>query len=756
MRLSLCWKVISLLLATSTAFAGVRISGTVFEKGTAKPLPLVNIFVLPEALQTTTNEAGEFVFADLPEGEREWIINVTGYKRFKEKFTYQKNHEAVKIYLEKISYTKFETTVVGKLDKRDPAKKTLQQKEFLQVPGAGGDPVRAVENLPGVGQSFDANVAIQGSPPEDTKYLIEGHELPFMFHFFGLNTVAVPETVKSVDFLSAGYGAEFGRAASGIINLNLRRPRTDRLHGMAFVDFTASGGYLEGKIGKTASRNFFVGGRYSYLGEVLKIGADIARKNSDDDNVPPAFSTAPTYYDFNLSYHDDRHERFKFSFITLAAKDKVVGTTSDAKSTIFSGTIFGEFEFFRLIPKLSYQFNPDEKLETSWAAGIDWQRFRPGRQKLNFTSQHYSWRSEYRKKFTPHYEWAVGTDFVYERFHNEVRAAEGFFSGDDALTPLAATKLLITEDTGDDLRQGYYLSNRITLIEDKLILTPNLRYDYFGSHAQGYLQPRGGVIYRINAAANAYFNSGLYYQPEQPFNLSKHTGNPKLEPSKSVHYALKYEHDFRQGSEDGIVVTSGLFYKDMRDLKLRSNAQIKTKNGLVPERFTNDGQGNVRGAELLLKYKQSRAHLNVGYTYTRSRRRAQDDKDYPSPQDQTHNLNLSASYAWNNYILASRFRYVTGTPYTPILGGIYFENADTYVPVSGAKFAERNQDFWQLDVRLDRRWIFNTWILSLYLDVQNVTLRDNQVGTAYSFDYSQSEPTYFIPILPTFGIKGEF
>ena len=111
--------------------------------------------------------------------------------------------------------------------------------------------------------------------------------------------------------------------------LNLRRPRTDRMHGMGFVDFTASGGYLEGKFGNDTQRNFFVGGRYSYLGQLLKIGADIARKNSKDGDVPPAFSTAPTYYDLNLSYHDERHERLKFSLITLISKDKVVSTRED-------------------------------------------------------------------------------------------------------------------------------------------------------------------------------------------------------------------------------------------------------------------------------------------------------------------------------------------------------------------------------------------------------------------------------------------
>ena len=58
MQLSLCWKTISLLCVSGTVFADVRITGTVYEKGTAKPLPKVNIFILPEAIKTTTDDAG--------------------------------------------------------------------------------------------------------------------------------------------------------------------------------------------------------------------------------------------------------------------------------------------------------------------------------------------------------------------------------------------------------------------------------------------------------------------------------------------------------------------------------------------------------------------------------------------------------------------------------------------------------------------------------------------------------------------------
>ena len=53
----------------------------------------------------------------------------------------------------KIEYNLFETTIVAKGDKRDPTKKSLTYTDFYSTPGAGGDPVKAVSNLPGVNRS---------------------------------------------------------------------------------------------------------------------------------------------------------------------------------------------------------------------------------------------------------------------------------------------------------------------------------------------------------------------------------------------------------------------------------------------------------------------------------------------------------------------------------------------------------------------------------------------------------------------------
>ena len=131
-------------------------------------------------------------------------------------------------------------------------------------------------------------------------------------------------------------------------------------------------------------------------------------------------------------------------------------------------------------------------------------------------------------------------------------------------------------------------------------------------------------------------------------------------------------------------------------------------------------------------------------------------QEQPAEFDQTHSLNLIFGYELDRWSFGSRFRYVTGNPITPVVASVYDADNDVYIPIRGPAFSQRVQDFYQLDVRVDKKWIYNRWILSTYLDIQNVTNNQNVESSSYSFDYSQQQDTMGLPILPSFGVKGEF
>jgi hypothetical protein len=284
------------------------VSGKLVERGTRKPLKEVNLFILPHKIKAVSDERGNFIFDKVPKGECELIINLTGYKKFVKQNICVSN-QVLEVFLEKVFYTSFETTVTGKVSKRDDQAQSLTQEEFIKAPGSfGGDPVRAAQNLPGVGNSgANAQIIVQGASPDDTGYVINGHRVPIIFHFGGLSSVVIPEAVERVDLLPAGYGPEYSRALGGIVGLTTKSPKEDRIHGMAYLDLLNAGGLIEGPINDRSS--FLISGRYSYIGQVLKA---VAKENEDLE-----LTAAPTYYDFTGIYRrkiDEKNE-FKTTFV---------------------------------------------------------------------------------------------------------------------------------------------------------------------------------------------------------------------------------------------------------------------------------------------------------------------------------------------------------------------------------------------------------------------------------------------------------
>lgn len=105
--------------------------------------------MLPEKLKATTDAQGKFLVTTEKEiKEFTWVVNAAGYKKLEQEAT--SDDGPFTLYLEKDSYQIYETTIYGKEEKRNYSSKTLRREEFLKAPGAAGDPLRAIQNLPGV------------------------------------------------------------------------------------------------------------------------------------------------------------------------------------------------------------------------------------------------------------------------------------------------------------------------------------------------------------------------------------------------------------------------------------------------------------------------------------------------------------------------------------------------------------------------------------------------------------------------------
>jgi hypothetical protein len=169
--------------------------------------------------------------------------------------------------------------------------------------------------------------------------------------------------------------------------------------------------------------------------------------------------------------------------------------------------------------------------------------------------------------------------------------------------------------------------------------------------------------------------------------------------------------------------------------------------------------GRAYGGQVLVRRELAQGFFGwLSYTLSRSERKDHPgDPWHPFEFDQTHILTVVASHALpHDTQLGARFRYVTGTPYTPIVGAAFDAVSDRYTPIQGATLGGRLPNFVQLDVRLDKRLTFNRWAFSAYLDVLNVTRADNPEALFYNFDYRVSHPVNGLPLLPVLGIRGDF
>ena len=130
----------------------------------------------------------------------------------------------------------------------------------------------------------------------------------------------------------------------------------------------------------------------------------------------------------------------------------------------------------------------------------------------------------------------------------------------------------------------------------------------------------------------------------------------------------------------------------------------------------------------------------------------------PYTRDQTHNLQLILSYKLpKEWQAGAKVRYVSGNPFTPVADRVFNITNRIYEPKMGRENSARNDPFFQVDFRIDKKIIYDKWMMSFYLDLQNVLwfMYKSPELTIYNYDYTE-QISVTSPFIPSFGLKVEF
>jgi TonB family protein len=710
----------------------------------------------PEHVATSDAE-GRFML-ELSAGLCHLRVVAAGY------FVFQTEEELVPGETREVNYfliekTGMQTVVRGKRDKKEVVRRTISREEAQKVPGSFGDPVRVIQNFPGVARApfVLGQLIVRGANPNQTLTFFDGVEIPLLFHVAGGPSVVNAEFLDRLDFFPGGFGARYGRAVGGVVDVQSRKGASDTWHGSAKVDLLDTALFFQAPLAEDVS--IAAAARRSYIDALLPLVLP-------DDPQGGSLVVLPVYWDYQVRLDvgarpgaPRKDGASDFSLFVFGSDDKLqVVASGGARNRDVSVDFHTTFHravgswiyrrgqtSFKLTPYLGYDlakvsFGFANITANQWTAGL---------------------RQDLEVELGEHVTLRAGADIYNQTIVGEAMLPiiggiqyVAFPGSDPQLGTQRVAQIVNTFDgalyTESDFKVG------------PVTFTPGLRlsYAFIANRVRYAADPRLWVRYEPFEKTAIKASVGLYTQPPAATSLvDPPFGSPNLVHEKAFQSSLGLSQRF---TDYLTLDVTGFFNRRFDNVISQPTAVLQPDGSFVTYRETNNGLGRAYGLEVLARHEVSQYFFGwVAYTLSRSEEyRAGRDTEYRVTQfDQTHILTAVASVKLPyGFELGARFRYVTGQPKSPLIHtyDVYQADANSYSATFGPSRSARSRDFNQLDVRLDKYFVFDRWTLDVYLDIQNVYWAKNVEATFYDYRFRQEFEVPGIPILPVLGVKASF
>ncbi len=636
---------------------------------------------------------------------------------------------------------------------------SLSRAEVRELPGAFGDPFRAIEALPGVtpivsGLPF---FFIRGAPPGNAGYFLDGIRVPLLFHVGIGPSVVHPALIERVDLYPGGYPARFGRFAGGIVSGETEPPRAE-LHGEYNLRLYDAGALAEAPFAGHRG-TVLLGGRYSYTAALLTVFSP---------------ETVLNYWDYQAraSYDLSAHDRI--SVFGFGSYDYLGQKTQTETATLF-GT-----EFHRVDLRYDRRLGAHGKLRLAATGGLDRSRAQIDRY---VRDRVLGGRMELEYKLSSSALLRAGADVQSDTYDVEL--------GTNNLSP-QAQRVASFFPSRTDLAFGAR-GDVVFDVDHALMVTPGLRIDLYASDGATALafDPRLGIRARASDHVHLLAAYGVAHQPPsfvipvpgfQPGGLNgglqralqESFGVENKLPADFTLTTTVFHNAFFQMSDPLGVrepevngCPPGSFPVDTiggdRGQQVEGNPDCGDRfapGTLGPDRSGGGGQaagsqtgsqlqqifevrtlGYSYGLEILLKRELTRDLGGfVAYTLSRSVR-SYADRSYTASFDRTHVFNAAAAYnLGRRWRAGSRVMFYTGLPKPP----------DPTDP------STRLPSFFRLDLRLEKRWqLTSTMWIAAVAEWMNATLSTEAVQTTCTL--SGCEAQMIGPVtIPSLGVEGGF
>jgi hypothetical protein len=702
-----------------------ELRGRVFERGTIVAIPGARI--VTHHGRAVTDEEGRFVLR-LPPGEHEVLVAADGFEpvRATEKLIAGQGL-IVEYRLLVAGRHKYESTVRG-AGRHEGQRFTLRDEELHNLPGGLGDPYRVIGALPGVVTPLPVlpYFVIRGATPGMNGYFLDGMRVPQMFHFLLGNGVVHPRLIDRLDFFPGTYDVSFGRYAGGIIDSETRPARPDGHHGEVQLSLFAASALLEFKLPKDV--HVEAAGSYGYLDPII---------HAIDDRV-------------HVSYWDYQF-RLDWKGLTVEALGSY-DNLSIARPVTRRGIMVREDDDFRLTFH-RVQIRDRERfgrveVEGALVGGIDQLAYFGGAgvEKLSLNGRFNVRASWNRFKLFAGFDGEV-SQFRPSNFDTNLTMQQPDSAGD-------------LGNARDGVVFGAFAQGSVDIIKKRLDATLGARLDVYHAGPVTLLgiDPRLLVNATLLPWLKLHGGIGYYHQPPAfPIPLPGiDTFSLQLGLQRAIQGSMGVTAELPQSFSFTLTGYYSQFY-NINDAAVDFGPAVCTSpppeslTGL-PSQLLRQVDGDAYGMELLLRRSAGRFTGWIAYTLSRSER-VYSCGLRPSDYDQSHVLNIvvQARLPWK-LMVGARLLVTTGRPVTIL------------EPPDGRSTVRNNvrlPNYVQLDLRIDREWIFKSWALAAFLEALNLTYSESIFGITYPDndgvkDYFSPQYNGFHWILPTVGLRGRY
>jgi len=652
--------------------------------------------------------------------------------------------------------------------------RTFSTEEVNRYAGGRSDPARLAANFAGVSAPDDSrnDIVIRGNSPVGVLWRINGMNVTNPNHFASVGTtggaVSALNTnlLKSSDFLTSAFPAEYGNAISGVFDLGFRTGNTQKrettLQAGVITGLEAT---TEGPIKKEKGSSYLVGYRYALAGVAQAAGINIGT------------TALPSYQDLSFNLSSGNTKLGRFTLFGILAESSITISGGNSGSIYGNGSghdlsskigIIGLRHFKQLNDKSYFSSNIGINYSKNDQTNDDFDRLTSTtftKEDIKVAQTGYNFSTSFNSKINSKL-------FVKIGVQDELIGLNLYYKQKENIK--ADWNQIWNYNSYTNLAQAY--AHLKYSFNNKLTLNAGLHSQMFFLNNSASVEPRLGIKYDINGLSSLSFGYGLHSQM-QPVNVyflqtknadgSYIYNNKNLDFTKSHHLVLGYDlHPFTDWRLKTEIYYQSLYNVPVNTLSssysmLNTGASFKTD---LEDHLTNKGTGKNYGAELTIGKFFSNGYygLFTASLYS-SKYKGSDGIERNTAFNGKYVFNILGGKEWkvgsdkrNKISVDLKYTHAGGRAYTPI--DLTASNSTGQEQLSANAYSAYYPNYFRLDFKTGytlnspRRKLSH----SFSLDLQNVTNHKNVFSQNYDNRNRSINTTYQLGFFPNFIYKIQF